>query len=89
MPVSARRLISNMIDDLKQERDELNLQIHLGKQEAKTEWQAMGKKLDDLNQRFEPLKGAVGETSEDVWDALRLVGDEIKDGYKRIRKSIS
>ncbi len=37
MPVSARRLIHNMINDLKEERDELALQIHLGKQEAKSE----------------------------------------------------
>ncbi len=34
MPVSARRLLSNMMDDLKEERDELSLQIHLGKQKA-------------------------------------------------------
>ncbi|GAA4444793.1 MULTISPECIES: hypothetical protein [Novipirellula] len=89
MPVSARRLIRNMINDLKEERDELALQIHLGKQEAKSEWQALGKKLDDLNRRYEPLKDAVEETGEDVWDAMKLVGGEIKDGFSRIRKSIS
>ena len=89
MPVSARRLIHNMINDLKEERDELALQIHLGKQDAKSEWQALGKKLDDLNRRYEPLKNAVEETGEDVWDAMKLVGDEIKDGFLRIRKSIS
>ncbi|SMP42787.1 hypothetical protein SAMN06265222_101843 [Neorhodopirellula lusitana] len=88
MPASARRLISNMIADLKEERDELALQAHLGKQEAKTELKRLGKRLDELNQEYQPLKNAVGETSEDVWDALQLVGDEIKDGYKRIRKSL-
>jgi hypothetical protein len=88
MPVSARRLISNMIDDLKQERDSLSLQIHLGKLEAKSELQALGKKLDDLDRRCEPLKNAAKETSENVWDAMKLVADEIKDGFHRIRKSL-
>jgi seryl-tRNA synthetase len=89
MPVSARRLISNMIDDLEEERDELALQIHLGKQETKKQWERLGKKLEELNQRKEPLKESVGETSEDVWDAMRLVADEIKEGYQRIRKTLS
>jgi len=89
MPASARRLISNMIDDLKEERDELALQVHLGKQDAKSELKKLGERLDDLNQRYEPLKHAVGETGEEVWGALQLVGDEIKDGYRRVRKSIS
>lgn len=44
MPAFARRLISNMIDDLKEERDEL---------------------------------------------ALQVLGDEIEEGYQRIRKSLS
>ncbi|QDT02107.1 hypothetical protein K227x_04780 [Rubripirellula lacrimiformis] len=89
MPVSARRLISNMLDDLKEERDELALQIHLGKQDAKSELNRLGQKLDELDQRYQPLKNAVEETGGDVWDALQLVGDEVKDGFHRIRKSIT
>jgi hypothetical protein len=89
MPASARRLIFKMIDDLKEERDELALQVHLGKQEAKSELKLLCKKLDELNQRSEPLKHAVEETGEDVWEALQLLGDEIKEGYQRIRKSHS
>ncbi|MGB7344619.1 MAG: hypothetical protein WBD20_10420 [Pirellulaceae bacterium] len=88
MPASARRLISNMISDLKEERDELALQVHLGKQEAKSELQALGKKLEELRQRYEPLKDAVEETGEDVWDALQLVGEEIKAGFHRVRQSL-
>jgi seryl-tRNA synthetase len=89
MPVSARRLLSNMIDDLKTERDELSLQIHLGMQDAKSEWNALSKKLDELNRRYEPVKDAAKESGEDVWDAMKLVADEIKDGFHRIRQSLS
>ncbi|WDQ14854.1 hypothetical protein [Rhodopirellula sp. P2] len=87
MPASARRLISNMIGDLKEERDELALQIHLGKEEAKSELARLDKKLEELNQQYQPLKNAVDETSDDVWAAFQLVGEEIKNGFYRIRKS--
>ena len=89
MPVSARRLLSNMLDDLRAERDELSLQIHLGKQEAKSEWQVLSRKLDDLNHRYEPTKDAARESGEGVWNAMRLVADEIKDGFHRIRESLT
>ncbi|WP_430454040.1 hypothetical protein [Rhodopirellula europaea] len=88
MPASARRLVSNMLDDLKEERDSLALQIHLGKQEAKSELKRLDKKLEQLNEDYQPLKSAVDETSEDIVAALQLVGDEIMNGFHRIRRSL-
>lgn len=88
MPASARRLVSNMLDDLKEERDSLALQIHLGKQEAKSELDRLDKKLEQLNEEYQPLKNAVDESSEDIAAALQLVGDEIMNGFHRIRRSL-
>ncbi|MCR9207327.1 MAG: hypothetical protein NXI28_03795 [bacterium] len=88
MPASARRLVSNMLDDLKEERDSLALQIHLGKQEAKSELKRLDKKLEQLNEDYQPLKNAVDESSEDIVAALQLVGDEILNGFHRIRRSL-
>ncbi|MEO9593767.1 hypothetical protein [Rhodopirellula bahusiensis] len=88
MPASARRLVSNMIGDLKEERDSLALQIHLGKQEAKSELQRLDKKLEELNEDYQPLKDAVDESGEDILAALQLVGDEIKNGFERIRQTL-
>jgi len=88
MTESNHRLIANLIRDIKQERDEVALQIHLGKEELKDEWDALEEKLVQLNHRFDPLKHAVGETSEDVWDSLKLVGIELKEGFQRIGKAL-
>jgi hypothetical protein len=88
MPASTRRLVSNMISDLKQERDELSVQIHLGKQEVKQEWEKLDDKLNKLNHRFDPFKDAVAEAGDDVWDAMKNVGEEIKAGFRRIRKEL-
>ena len=83
-----RKIVADLIHELKQERDELKLKVHLGKKELQVEWQELDDKLDALNHRYDPLKHAVGETAEDVWDSLKLVGCEILEGFHRIRKSL-
>ena len=88
MTVSTRRLVKNMISDLKQERDELALQVHLGKKEVQQEWESLEQKFSDLNQRYDPVKDAVEETGEEIWDALKSVGEELKEGFHRIRKAL-
>ena len=88
MSEEKRKSLEKLISKLKQERDELALQLHLGKEELKDEWDTVQHKLDQLADRFEPLNKAVAETSEDVWESLKLVGDEIKEGFHRIRKSL-
>jgi polyhydroxyalkanoate synthesis regulator phasin len=88
MSEDKRKTVSDLIRKLKQQRDALAVQMHLGKEELKDEWDAVQHKLDQLTHRFEPLNKAVAETSEDVWESLKLVGEEIKEGFQRIRKSL-
>ena len=88
MSEEKRKSLEQLISRLKQERDELALQIHLGKEELKDEWDAVQQKLDQLTHRFEPLNKAVAQTTEDVWESLKLVGEEVKEGFQRIRKSL-
>lgn len=82
------RRSEEMISALKQQRDELAVKMHLAGAEAKEEWGRLENKLNQLVHRFDPLKQAAGETSDDVWQSLKLVGDEIRQGYERIRKAL-
>ena len=88
MSESKKTFISELISDLKQQRDEIRVRLHLGGQELKEEWEKLDDKLNELSHRYDPLKDAVEETAEDVWESLRLIGSEIKDGFNRIRKSL-
>jgi chromosome segregation ATPase len=81
-------LLTELISSLKQQRDELALQIHLGKAEAKEEWEKVQARLDQLTADAEPLKEAVEESAENVLESLKLVADEIKNSFDRIRKSL-
>jgi uncharacterized coiled-coil DUF342 family protein len=80
--------LAELISSLKRQRDELALKIHLGKADAKEEWNKITKKLDDLTSDYEPLKDAVGETAENLLAGLKLVTEEIQHGFNRIRKSL-
>ena len=84
----SRNFVAETISSLKQQRDELALQIHLGKAEAKDEWNRLEERLRELAKQYEPLKDAVEDTSSEVFSGLKLVAEEIRAGFQRIRKSL-
>lgn len=83
-----RDRIHALINSLKQQRDELAVRMHLAGAEAKQEWSRLDDKVNQLANRFDPLKRAIGETTDDVWIALNLLGEELQHGFQRIRKSL-
>ena len=84
--------IDDLIDSLKQQRDEIEVQVHLGKLDAKDEWDRLEKEwnhlLAETKAQSKPLRGAVDETAKEVGTALEQVGEELKRGYERIRESM-
>ena len=80
-----KSLIEEMVDRLKQERDELAVQIHLGKKEAQDEWESVQEKLSKLLADYEPVKDAVEESASSVFASLKLVAGEIGESFHRIK----
>lgn len=85
----SRELVSDLITKLKQQRDELALKIHLGKKDAQDEWEKMREKLDQLTDEYEPVKDAATESAGKVFDSMKDVAGEIKQGFDRIWDSLS
>ncbi|MEZ6101267.1 MAG: hypothetical protein R3E01_20240 [Pirellulaceae bacterium] len=77
-----------LISDLKRQRDELRLQLHLGSEELKEKFSELDDRIAQMSHRMEPLKDAVGETASDLWESLKLMGGEVQEGFQRIRKSL-
>lgn len=82
-----RAVLKKVISGLKQQRDELALKIHLGKEEAREEWEKVQAKLAKLSDDYEPVRDAVGESATNVFQSMKLVAGEVKDGFDRIRES--
>jgi vacuolar-type H+-ATPase subunit D/Vma8 len=75
--------LEDLLEQLKQKRDELKLQIHLGTKEVQDEWDELESKMSDFT-----ATAKLGETGEGVGRALGQVGLELKQGYDRIRDAI-
>lgn len=85
---SYQESLQKLMSDLKRQRDELALQIHLGEMDAKEEFKRLSGRIDELSRQYEPVKDAVGETSENVFSALKLAAEEVQHGLGRVWKAV-
>jgi dsDNA-specific endonuclease/ATPase MutS2 len=79
--------LDDIIESLRQERDELNLQLHLAKAEVKQEWEQLEKKWDNLEQRFDSFGNEAKASAGEVAASLRQIAADLDRAYKRLRKN--
>ena len=81
----------DMIEELKQKRDELRLQIHLASKEVKDEWDDLEEKMEDFSGKAKQFANdaELKKTGEGIGDALSQLGSELKRGYDRIKEALS
>lgn len=75
--------VDEVLAELKQKRDELRVRMHLASKEVQQEWQELEEKMDDF-----ATKARLRETGKGVGGALSQLGDELKQGYQRIRDAV-
>jgi ribosome-associated translation inhibitor RaiA len=80
--------VAKALEHFKQQRDELQVQLHLAKAEAKDEWARLESQWDDIKPKLEAAKDEAGKTAESVGAALGLAIDELKKGYERLRSRL-
>lgn len=77
-----------MLEKLEQERDELRVRLHLGKAEAKAEWDKLDARIAVMRGRLDRAGDEAGEVMEDVGAAAKLLGEEIRSGFDRVRRML-
>ncbi len=82
--------LEDLVDDLKQKRDELRVQINLASREIKDEWTDLEEKMEEFSGKVSKFAddAQLKETGEGLGNALGQVGQELKQGYGRIRDAI-
>jgi hypothetical protein len=85
MTTNWKTLLDDEVLILKQARDELKVQIHLGASDAQDTWEGVEKNWEHLEARLKRLGQVAQESAGEVEDAAQNLVDEIKAGYKRIR----
>ena len=82
-------------DELNQEfetlrtlRDELRVQANLGAAEAKDLFESLEHKWSQAEAKLRVLEGESREVIDNVGDALGVLRDEIRDGYRSLRNLV-
>lgn len=78
-----------LVDKLKLERDELKLKLHLASMDAKKEYEDAEKVWGQVKAKASDIADDAVDTSEDFIAKSKVVGEELKDTYKRIAKRLS
>jgi hypothetical protein len=78
--------LDELLDKLKQGRDELYVKIHLGKAEAKEMWQQTEDKWRHLRSELDSIDKDTDDVAKDVGAAAMVLAEEIKLGYERLKK---
>lgn len=87
-----KNALQELVDSLKQQRDELRVQMHLAQLEAREEleeeWKELEKKWTEIKPKLDAVRDDTIESSKNIFSALKLITEEIESGYKRIRKHL-
>jgi uncharacterized coiled-coil DUF342 family protein len=83
-----RDRLRETLERLEQERDELRVRLHLGKAEARQEWDKLDARIGELRGRLDRAGDEAGDVMDDVGEAAKLLGEEIRTGFERLRKML-
>lgn len=73
----------DLMEELKQKRDELRVQMNLASRELKDEWDELEEKMEEFSE-----KASLEETGKGLSKAVGQLGQEIKLGYERLWKAV-
>ena len=83
-----KKEFDELTDKLNQQRDEIQLQLHLATMEAKEEWQEAEGKWGEFVDALGVITDETKETSAELIHTTKVIGDELKEAYKRISERI-
>lgn len=73
------------VGQLKKMRDEMRLQAHLAKAEAKDEWVKAEAKWDQLKDELPRIDESADDIIDKLSDGAKKLAQDIRSAYKRIR----
>lgn len=77
-----------LIEQLKQQRDEINLKIHLAGMEINDEWENAEKDWKELREKIIEITADAKETGDDFIHASKAVAEELSLTYDRIKERL-
>jgi len=82
--MNVKKEFDEITESLKQQRGEIQLQIHLASMEAKQEWKKTEKDWGNFVDSIGIITDETKEASAEIIHATKVIGDELKEAYTRI-----
>lgn len=77
-----------LMDSLQEARGRLQVQVNLAGKELRDEWDEVEGKWERLRSQMKAIKDEVGDIGEDAVAAASFLGQEIKEGYARLKQRL-
>jgi len=87
--MSLKEDFENVLKRLQTERDEANLKLHLASMEARQEFEEAEQQWRNLKAKAADIRDESVETSEEFIANAKIVGEELKETYRRIAKRLA
>jgi len=84
-----KKEFDELTDSLKQQRDEIEVQIHLASMEAKDEWQKAEQNWGQFIDKLGVITDDTKEASAELIQTTKIIGDELKNTYARISERLN
>ena len=78
-----------LMEKLKTERDEIHVKLHLASMDAKEEFAEAEKKWEQVKLKMAEIADEAVDTSEEYVAKAKIVGEELKDSYSRIKNRLT
>ncbi|MBT8150823.1 MAG: hypothetical protein KJO62_05420, partial [Gammaproteobacteria bacterium] len=76
----------HLVEKLRQQRDELKVQVHLASMEGQDEWAKLEEQWHNLQNKGRSAGQNVAESAAHTEESLLALAHDIREGYRRISK---
>lgn len=73
------------LERLRRLRDELRVQVRLGRAEVRERWEKLEKDFGRLEGKLEKIREESRDDLAEIREAAKLLVDEIREGYRHLR----
>lgn len=81
-------ILRDEVEALREVRDELRVQAELGSMDLRDSWDELERGFSRLEGHLKSLGETAKESGEDIRSAAKLLSEELKEGYERLRGRI-
>lgn len=83
--MSIKDELKKLSDSIRQNRDEIRVQLHLARADVKDEWDDLDAEWKRFLNKVEAVSRDAQDVSDEARETTRKLGHDLKEGYERIR----